>query len=63
MAFKTVTDKLELQCLSSDQFPPVAADGSTLHIVDTGAQYIAHDGGWDEDLRLIYALRKALIEM
>lgn len=33
-------------------------EGSTFHAVDTGAQYIYHDGGWAEDLRLIYALTK-----
>jgi hypothetical protein len=31
-------------------------EGSTYHAVDTGKQYIFHDGGWVEDLRLIYAL-------
>ncbi len=33
-----------------------AQEGSTFHAVDTGAKYIFHDGGWAEDLRLIYAL-------
>ncbi len=33
-----------------------APEGSTFHAVDTGAKYIFHDGGWAEDLRLIYAL-------
>lgn len=33
-------------------------EGSTFHAVDTGAQYIYHDGGWAEDLRLVYALTK-----
>jgi len=33
-----------------------AKEGSTFHAVDTGAKYIYHNGGWVEDLRLIYAL-------
>ena len=33
-------------------------EGSTFHAVDTGAQYVYHNGGWVEDYRLIYALRK-----
>ncbi len=33
-----------------------AQEGSTFHAVDTGAKYIFHNGGWVEDLRLIYAL-------
>ena len=33
-----------------------APEGSTFHAVDTGAKYIFHNGGWAEDLRLIYAL-------
>ena len=35
-----------------------APEGSTFHAVDTGAQYVYHNGGWVEDYRLIYALRK-----
>jgi hypothetical protein len=33
------------------------SEGSRFHAVDTGAQYIYHDGGWAEDLRIIYALQ------
>jgi len=33
---------------------PDAPEGSTFHAVDTGAKYIFHNGGWVEDLRLIY---------
>jgi len=36
-------------------------EGSTFHAVDTGAQYVYHDGGWAEDRRLIYALQQAAI--
>lgn len=30
-------------------------EGATFHAVDTGAQYVYHDGGWAPDRRLIYA--------
>ena len=33
-----------------------ADSGSTYHALNTGAQYIFHNGGWVEDLRQIYAL-------
>ena len=34
-------------------------EGSTLHIVDTGEQYIVYDGAWEPDKRLTYALKQA----
>lgn len=46
----------KLQGLSTDEKPMDVQNGATLHIVDTGAQYVFHDGGWVEDLRQIYAL-------
>ncbi len=51
-----------LQCLSSDDKPMTRAagvdveNGTTIHIVDTGEVYVFHDGGWEPDRRLIYAL-------
>ena len=36
-------------------------EGSTFHAVDTGAQYIYHNGGWAPDLRDIYSLKAAAI--
>lgn len=33
-------------------------EGSVFHAVDTGAQYVYHNGGWAEDLRLIYAMQR-----
>lgn len=44
------------QCLSSDDKPIDVPEGSTLHIIDTGEQYVVHDGAWEQDLRLINAL-------
>lgn len=37
------------------------AEGSTFHAVDTGAQYIYHNGEWVEDRRAIYAIQQAAI--
>jgi len=43
--------------LSSDAWPETAvAEGSTIHVVDTGEEYIYYDGAWEQDLRRIYAL-------
>lgn len=43
--------------VTSDEDKPTAASGSTLHVVDTGEEYIYFNGGWQQDLRRIYALR------
>jgi len=43
-------------CDAYDELPSSAPEGSTAHIVSTGETYIFHDGGWEQDLRLIYAL-------
>jgi len=55
MAVSTILNPLSLQCLSSDTYP-IAENGSTLHIVDTGDVYVCHDGEWSIDLRLARAL-------
>lgn len=36
-----------------------ATEGSRFIAVDTGKRYVYHDGGWTEDLTLIYALQNA----
>ena len=45
--------------LSSDEYPVNVIEGSTLHMVDTGEQFVSHEGIWEEDLRLIYAIKTA----
>jgi len=46
--------------LSTDLKPSSGvSNGSEFHCIDTGEQYIYHDGMWEDDLRLIYALGKA----
>jgi len=32
-------------------------EGSKFKAIDTGVKYIYHNGGWAEDLELIYALQ------
>jgi hypothetical protein len=56
MAVKLVTNIHRFQCLSSDVKPLDPPEGSTLHIVDTGEEYIFFDGMWIYDLRLSNAI-------
>lgn len=47
-----------LQALSTDEWPLSGVeDGATLHVVDSGEEYVFHDGAWEKDLRRIAALR------
>jgi len=61
MSVKLVTTIQRFQQLSSDEKPSSPPEGSTLHIVDTGEQYIYFDGSWEPDLRLIYAIQEASV--
>jgi len=54
MAVVTATSDQKYQCLSSDDRPTGCSNGSLLHVVDTGEQFIFHDGEWLLDLRVIY---------
>lgn len=45
--------------LSTDEKPSTPAEGSTFHAVDTGEEYVFHDGLWEQDLRRVTALRMA----
>jgi hypothetical protein len=51
MAVKQAITNEHWQCLSSDAMPSGAANGATLHVVDTGACFVFHGGGWVPDLR------------
>ncbi len=51
-------DRKMYQCLSSDELPD-AVEGSTLHMVDTGEEYVRHDGGWVQDKRRARAIHDA----
>jgi hypothetical protein len=60
MAEKKIATIKRWQGLSTDPKPSDdVPEGSTFHAVDTGAQFVYYDGTWEEDLRLIYALRTA----
>ena len=45
--------------VSSDAFPDDSiSEGSTIHVIDTGEEYIYHDSAWQQDMRTINALRE-----
>jgi len=37
-------------CLSTDDFPEDAPEGSKIYCIDTGEKYIFSNGMWEEDL-------------
>lgn len=48
-----------LMGLSTDEWPLGREEGTELHIIDTGEQYIFCDGIWVRDLRKINAIKMA----
>jgi hypothetical protein len=52
MAVQIVRSPHDYQCISSDE-KPVAPEGSTMHIVDTGEELVIHEDIWVPDLRWI----------
>lgn len=59
MAVKLISNVNRWDGISSDEKPSTAPEGSTFHVVDTGEQYIWHNGTWELDLRLSTALARA----
>ena len=60
MAVGFVATIKRYQQFSSDTKPSVdVPEGSTLHIIDLGEEYIWFDGTWERDLRMVTALRDA----
>jgi hypothetical protein len=57
-----IQDVRNLQAFSTDAVS-VPADGSTLHLVDTGEQLVAHDGAWIPDQRLAWGLKLLQIKL
>jgi len=56
MAIRLQTTIQRWNVLSSDDWPVTAvAEGSTIHVIDTGEEYIFYNGTWEQDLRRIYA--------
>lgn len=46
----------KFQGLSTDDKPMDVQEGARFHAVDTGEEYVFHDGMWEPDLRLARAL-------
>ena len=44
---------------SGDEKPSPSPEGTEFHVIDTGELYIFHDGMWEPDRRLIYAIWQA----
>ncbi len=58
MAVSFVATIKRWQGLSTDEKPSTdVPEGSTFHVVDTGEEYVYHDGSWQPDLRMVRALR------
>lgn len=57
MAITLVATIQQFQGVSTDEKPASPPEGSTLHLVDTGEQLVYYDGMWEEDLRMIAAMR------
>jgi len=56
MAITLVTTIQRFQGLSTDTKPESPPEGSTLHVIDSGEEYVFYDGTWEQDLRMITAL-------
>jgi len=46
---------------ASDAKPTAAPEGSEFHAVDTGEEFIYHNGMWIQDLRKINAIKMAAL--
>ena len=58
MTVKKIATIMRWQGLSTDEKPSVdVPEGSTYFCVDTGEEYVYYDGTWEQDIRLIAALR------
>lgn len=46
---------------SSDSKPSDVSEGAELHVIDTGEEFIYHNGMWVQDLRRINAIKMAAL--
>lgn len=55
-------NKVDFVTLSSSGFPSIneLPGGSTLHFIDTGEQYVAYNGTWEQDMRVTSVLETEL---
>ncbi len=56
MAVILVSTIQRFQAMSADTWPSNPPEGSCLHVIDTGEEYVFHDGTWEQDLRSITAM-------
>ena len=56
MAIVLQTNIMRWNGHSSDEKPTSAPEGSEFHAVDTGEEFIFHNGMWVQDLRRINAI-------
>ena len=47
--------------LSTDERPLDREEGTVLHLMDTGEEYIFFDGAWVQDLRRVTAIKQAAV--
>jgi len=58
MTVKMMATIKRWQGLSTDTKPSTdVPEGSTFHAIDTGEEYVYYDGAWEQDIRMIAALR------
>jgi len=61
MAVCLETTKQRWNGASMDEKPTDAPEGSEFHAVDTGEEFIFHNGMWVQDLRKINAIKMAAV--
>jgi hypothetical protein len=59
MAVQLETNVQRWNGAAADDKPATATEGSTFHAVDTGEEYVYHNGMWALDLRKINAIKMA----
>ena len=61
MAIALETVKQKFNGASSDVKPDDVPEGSEFHAVDTGEEFLYHNGMWVQDLRKINAIKAAAL--
>lgn len=61
MAVKFVSKIYKWNGISSDIKPTSGVqEGSTFHYIDTGEEFIFHNGMWEDDLRYVHNVHKEI---
>lgn len=61
MAIILISSIQRWQGHSLDEKPPTAPEGSYLHCVDSGDEWIFHNDGWVRDYRRAAAIKLAML--